>query len=383
MRNLRTSHTGFTVRRTLPLLALFACFSTAALGAQDITGSVHNRTRGQASAGDEAILLRMDQGMQEEAHTMTGPQGAFTLTLQFPDKPHVVRVMHQGVNYDQRASPGDVISIDVFDAAPKVAGITGSIEIIRPGTNGNKLHVSDLCEIRNESQPPLTQAGERTFEVYLPADAKIDSVLAAGPGKNAVMISAALVPGEPGHLVVNFPLRPGATKFAFNYDLPYDGHAAFQNKRAYPVQQLAVMIPPGMKFLSTSPAFESLATGNTDYQVHAANRLQAGQGPGFEVYGTGALPPLGDQSRSQAQSQPPAFLNPAASARGRLVLRSLAHFDSRMEQPPTTSESLVLGGLTAVLLAACAFLVWRARKTRAKYGTNAAVSRQTNHFRTP
>ena len=148
----------------------------------------------------------------------------------------------------------------------------------------------------------MTQAGERTFEVYLPANAKIDSVLAAGPGKIGVIISVVPVPGEPGHYAVSFPLRPGATKFAFNYDLPYDGHAVFQTRRAYPLQQMAVMIPLTRKFSSRSPPFEVLATGNSNYQVQAAKQLEAGEGPGFEVSGTGALPPLEDQAKSQGRS---------------------------------------------------------------------------------
>ena len=88
--------------------------------------------------------------------------------------------------------------------------------------------------------PPVTQAGERTFEVFLPANAQLDSVLAAGPEKIGSTIVANAVPGEPGHYTLNFPLRPGATKFAFNYDLPYRGRAAFQIKLAYPLQQLEV-----------------------------------------------------------------------------------------------------------------------------------------------
>jgi hypothetical protein len=146
---------------------------------------------------------------------------------------------------------------------------------------------------------------------------------------------------------------------------------------------LAVMIPPTMKFSSRSPAFEILATGNMDYQVHAANQLKAGDGPGFEVYGTGAPPPLGDQSRLQARSQHPAPRNPAASAPGSIALPSLTRFDSRLQQSQSNLQSLVLGGLTTVLLAACAFLVWRGPKTRAGYGRSAVVSRQTNHLQTP
>jgi len=351
-------------RRTLSVLALLACFSTAALGANDITGSVRNQSRGEPAAADEVFLLRPDGGMQEEARAKTDSHGAFTLNAQHPDKPYLVRVFHQGVSYDQQASAGQALSIQVFDAATHVQGITGTIEILRTGTVGNLLHVSDMVEIKNESSPPLTQVGERAFEMYLPPNAKIDSVLAAGPGKASVIISAALVPGEPGHYAVNFPLRPGATKFAFNYDLPYRGHAAFQTRHAYPLQQMAIMIPLAMKFSSRSPTFKILSIGNSRYQVQTANQLQAGEGPGFEVSGTGALPPLEDQDKTPARSQSTAVPNRVVSAPDRGALPSLANIDTRLKQTPPPSQSLVLCEVTSVLLAACVLLVWRARKAR-------------------
>jgi hypothetical protein len=122
--------------------------------------------------------------------------------------------------------------------------------VIHHGVSYEKPASRIRYEIKNESSPPLTQVGERTFEVHLQAEAKISSVLAAGPGNIGVMIFPALVPGEPGHYTVNFPLRPGETKFAFNYNLLYEGHAAFQTRHAYALQQLAVMIPTTMNFSS-------------------------------------------------------------------------------------------------------------------------------------
>src|SRR5216683_5178117 len=305
MMNLRLYSKRFCARRLLSALAVLACSSAAALGANNVTGLVRNQSRGEPAIGDEVILIRLDKGMQEEARAKTDATGAFTLNLQYPDKPYLVRVVHQGVSYEQRAFDGDALSLQVFDVEPQVPGVTGTIEIIRAGTKGNLLHVSDMVEIKNESSPPLTQAGQRTFEAYLPASAKIDSVLAAGPRKVSEIISAAPVPGEPGHYSVNFPLRPGATKFAFNYDLPYRGHAEFHTRHAYPLQQLAVMIPPTMNFSSPSSAFKLLATGNRDYQVQAATHVNAGEGPAFEISGTGTLPPIREQAKSQAPSRPP------------------------------------------------------------------------------
>lgn len=364
MMDLRLCGTGFCMRKLFSVLALLACCSPAALCANNITGSVRNQSRGEPAAGDAVILVRLDRGMQEEARAKTDAHGTFKFDVQYPEKLYLVRVVHQGVSYDQQASAGVVLSIEVFEAARRVQGVTGSIEILRAGTTGNLLHVSDMYDIRNESNPPLTLAGERTFEAYLPAKAKISSVLAAGPREISVMISAAPVPGEPGHYAVSFPLRPGATKLAFNYDLPYDGHAAFQTKHTYSLQQFAVMIPPTMKFSSRSPAFKILQIGNSRYQVLAANQLKAGEGPEFEVSGTGALPPLGEQAKSEAHSHSPAPPNPTLSAPGGAALPSLASIDLRSKPTPPPSQSLVLDGVTSVLLAACALLVWRARKAR-------------------
>jgi hypothetical protein len=364
MRNARFCPKGLCLRGLLFALALILLVSTVASGANSISGSVRNQSRGEPAAGDDVVLFRLEKPTQEEARVKTDAFGAFTFPVQHPDSAYLVRVFHQGVSYDQPASSGQTLSLDVFDAATHVPAIRGSIEILRTGTVGNLLHVSDMVEIRNESSPPLTQTGDHTFEVYLPANARMDSVLAAGPGKIAEMIFAEPVPGEAGHYVVRFPLRPGATKFAFNYDLPYTGHAAFQPKFAYPLQQLAVMIPPTMKFSSRSPAFLFLATGNTRYQVQAANHLRAGEGPGFELSGTGDLPPFGEQAHSQSFSQPPPFPNLTVSAPSPAVLPALAVLDSRSKPAQPPSQLLVLTGLTCVLLAASALLLWRARKPR-------------------
>jgi len=362
-------------------VGLFAAYCLAALAADTITGVVRNQTRAQPAAGDEVILLRLDQagldqarpnhGTQEEARTTTDSQGSFTLAMRFSARVHLLRVIHQGVNYDHQISAGDVVSIDVFDAAAKVGGIAGSIEIIRTGTNGNLLHVSDMVEIRNDSRPPLTQVGERTFEVYLPARAKIDSVLAAGPGTIGMMISAASVASEPGHFTVNFPLRPGATKFAFNYDVPYAGHAVFHPRLTYPVQQLAVMIPPTMKFTSRSTAFQLLPTGNDRYQVEAANQVGAGDGPGFEISGVGPVPALRPRAFSPPKAKVPAILTPGLSSQGSSAAQSQSSTALRAVPASGMSGSsyrlhLPIVVLVAfVLLAVCGFLFWRRQRLSA------------------
>jgi len=352
------------MRVFLAASALMACFSTLAFAASDITGTVRNETRGEPAVGDEVLLVRMDGGMPVEARAKTDAHGGFTLAVQYPAMSHVVRVLHQGVGYDVQARAGDSLHIQVFDAAPQVRGITGTVEILRAGTAGKLLHVSDMVEIQNISRPPGTQAGQRTFEVYLPANAKLDSVFAAGPAMIAGTISVTSVPGKSGHFSVNFPLRPGATKFAFNYDLAYDGRAKFYPKLAFPMQQLAIMIPTTMKFSSPTRVFAILPTGNTRYQAWAANQLKPGSGPEFEVSGSGALPPLGDPEKSQSRSLSPPGRPPGMAALARSTPPVVPLVDSSSTLAPPSSQSFVLGALTFMLLAACALLFWRGRTER-------------------
>ena len=383
--------------RALVGFALLAAFSATALADSAIHGSAQNLSRGRPAVGDEVMLIRinvhngilhdrvLDPATDEEteARTKTDAQGAFTFHTRYPDKSYLVRTIHQGVAYDQPASSGDSVSIQVFDSAPRAPAISGSIEILRVGTRaaGNEkfLHVSDMYEIRNDSNPPLTQAGAHTFDVFLPADARIDSVLAAAPsaaessgrsagqnggqgqsqGRNqeriGVIVSAAPVPGESGHYTVNFPLRPGATKFAFNYDLPYHGHAAFRSRHEYALQQMAIMFPPAMKFVSPSSAFQKLATGNNEYQVEAAVRLGPGDGPEFEISGNGPLPSLQTKAQTQPQSAVPANSNPTAPPAQAAPVNSAPKPDRGPARWPWLA-------VTSAILLSCAFLVLKVSK---------------------
>jgi hypothetical protein len=115
-------------RKIILGIGFIAGCSAAVLAADAIKGVARNQTRGRFAAGADVILFRLDQtglnqSMQEETRTKTDSQGSFTLDVRYPDRSHLVRVVHQGVNYDQRASAGDAVSIDVFDAVSKVQGI--------------------------------------------------------------------------------------------------------------------------------------------------------------------------------------------------------------------------------------------------------------------
>ncbi len=117
---------------------LFMCFSCAlsACAADAIQGTVRNQTSGKAAAGDEVILLRLQNGMEEEARTRTMPQVRLACLCPAADAPHIVRVLHQGVNYDQTLSGKGPLEIAVFDAVPRIRDLQGNLGIAQVESDG-------------------------------------------------------------------------------------------------------------------------------------------------------------------------------------------------------------------------------------------------------
>src|SRR5277367_4462942 len=134
-------------------------FSGLAL-ADTLSGTVTNRTTNKPSAGDDVVLIRLAQGMQELTRTKTDAKGNFKLEV--PDQAlHLVRVTHDKANYFRPAPAGtESVEVDVYNAADKVAGITGEADMMRIETDesGKNLRVVENFFVKNDSNPPMTQA---------------------------------------------------------------------------------------------------------------------------------------------------------------------------------------------------------------------------------
>src|ERR1700729_5638 len=227
---------------------MFAAFSSFGL-ADSITGTVVNKTTNKPAAGDDVVLIRLQQGMQEASRTKTDSKGRFTLDV--PDKGiHLVRVTHDKANYFRPAPEGtQSVEVEVFNAAAKVEGISGEADVMRIQTDesGKGLKVVENFFVKNESTPPRTQFSDRPFEFYLPEGAVVEGSAALGPG--GMPVQASPVPlGEANHYAFIFPIRPGETRFQVSYKVPYSGSMTFAPKPVMTTDTIAVMMPKSMKF---------------------------------------------------------------------------------------------------------------------------------------
>ena len=108
------------LRRSAAAAIFLAAFSSLAL-AESITGVVTNKTINKPAAGDDVVLIRLAQGMQESTRTKTDAKGRFTLEVPSGDNGmHLVRVTHDKANYFRPAPPGtQSVEVDVYNAAAK------------------------------------------------------------------------------------------------------------------------------------------------------------------------------------------------------------------------------------------------------------------------
>jgi hypothetical protein len=268
--------------------AIFLCTSLAF--AADITGTVTNKTTNKPAAGDDVILLRLAQGMDEVARTKTDAQGQFKLNVADAAAPHLVRVNHRNVNYHKAAHPGTTsVNVDVYDAAETLDKVSQSVDVMRLEADGGTMRVIEMYGINNASNPPKTLMSPKSFEMVLPEGAKITQALAAGPGGMPVT-SAPIPTNEKNHYTFLFPIRPGETRFQIAYTMPYSGTAKIEPKLLRPTENFAVSVPKSMQ-VTPAPGSKLQAKGeDAGMSVYVAQNPAAGAPVGFTVSGTGTVP---------------------------------------------------------------------------------------------
>jgi hypothetical protein len=307
---------GFSLAtKALSLAAITICL-TALAAAQTLTGTVTNSTTNKPAAGDEIVLLKLGQGMEEAGRTKTDAKGQFSFKLDDAQSPHLIRAIHQDVTYHRMAPPGTTsVELQVYDVGKKIEGIAVVADIMRVQAGQGQLEVMRAFAVQNTSTPPRTQMNERNLEFYVPDGAKIveGSAMTAG----GQPISSAPVPeGEKNRYSFVFPLRPGITQFQVVYDLPYSGSANLDPKSPYPLQHFVAILPKTMQFAAASSAagFKPMDDPNQpDSLVQVASNTKTGQNLAFKISGEGTLetrqegengPGPGSQSREGGQTAP-------------------------------------------------------------------------------
>ncbi|MGA9800796.1 MAG: carboxypeptidase regulatory-like domain-containing protein [Terriglobales bacterium] len=341
------------------VVAVFAVMLSAAAAAQTLSGTLKNGTTGKPAAGDDVILIKLGQGMEEAARTKSDASGKFSFNL--PDNgPHLIRAVHQGVTYHSMAPPGSTsVEVQVFDVAKKLSDISVTADVMRFQAQSNQLEGTRLFAVNNASTPPRTQMNDQNFEFYLPDGAQIVDSSAETAGGQPLKTDP--VPQkEKNRYAFNFPLRPGQTLFQIGFELPYNGELSLDPKSLYPAQHFVVMLPKTMQF-SASPdsGFESRANPREpSATVQVASNTKAGQALAFKISGTGTL---SEAREDNNEGGPPAGESgPAAAGRD---ARPGGGLGPPIDAPDPLEKYrwYILGGFAVILAAGAVYITNRSR----------------------
>jgi hypothetical protein len=293
---------------TRVLLSAAAILLLATLAAaQTLTGTVINSTTNKPAVGDEVVLLKLGQGMEEAGRTKTDAKGQFSFKLDDTQSPHLVRAIHQDVTYHRMVPPGATsVELQVYDVGKKIEGITVVADIMRMQAAQGQIEVIREFGVQNTSNPPRTQMNERNLEFYVPYGAQIIPDSASATTENGNPLKSAPVPeGEKNRYSFIFPLRPGLTRFEVAYQLPYTGSVNIDPKSLYPLEHFVVMIPKTMQFTApaASAGFKLINYPNEpDASVQVASNTKPGQNLAFKVSGEGTLE-TSAEANAQGQGQ--------------------------------------------------------------------------------
>ena len=341
------------------VVALVVLLLSAAAFAQTLTGTVKNGTTGKSAGGDEVVLIKLAQGMEEAARTKADASGHFS--FQLPDAgPHLIRVIHQDVTYHRMAPPGTTsVEVEIYDVSKKVDGVSVTADVMRFQAQGNELQGIRLFAVNNTSQPPRTQMNDQNFEFFLPDGAQIDQGMAMTAGGQPIN-SSPVPEKEKNRYKFVFPLRPGETQFQVGFHVPYSGELSVDPRPLYDAQHFVVMVPNTMQFTAAPGAeFKSMKDPRqSNAQVQVASNTQVGQPLVFKISGTGALGEAG----GDGQGGSAAAEGGTAAETGRDA-RPGGGLGPPIEAPDPLEKYrwYILGGFAVVLAAGAVYITNRSK----------------------
>jgi len=272
----------------LALLGALALAPLAMAQAGTIHGTVMNGTTGKAAAGIDLVLVQLQGGMQEVAHSKSGAQGEFTFDNPgLGAQPMLVRAVYHGVNFNHAVPPGtSTAQVDIYEATKdgKTINVTSHVVIFQP--NGTTMIVGEEYQIENKSQPPMAfYRTDGSFDFALPEGGQLQQVAAAGPaGMPVVQLP---IDKKKNRYAIAFAFRPGDSSVRFSYELPYTGNAAtVKIPTIYPGGRLLIAAPPSVQISG-----DGLAAGGQEQGMNIYSRQDVPAGSLVAVNISGTAPP--------------------------------------------------------------------------------------------
>jgi hypothetical protein len=231
--------------RSLTVAALFSASAFAA-----VTGTVINKTTGQPQAGATVALNKLGQdGIELIDQAKSDAQGKFTINQEVSGPPHLIRTAYDGVTYNHMMPPGSPTSgltIEVYNASktPGSAKVSKHMVLFEP--SGGQMEINETYLYNNAGQTAWNDPGNGTLHFFLPgaAGGKVKAEVTA-PGGMPIGAPVATT-AKPDVYEVDYPVKPGETRFDLTYTVPYAEGQPYDGKVVTKDDNTYLIVPNGV-----------------------------------------------------------------------------------------------------------------------------------------
>jgi hypothetical protein len=214
-----------------------------------VDGAVINRTTGKPQANVVVTLVQPTQtGMDNLGKVKTDAAGKFHFDKDAAGGPQLLQAEFSGVTYTKMIPPGTApasVEVDVFDASTDAKIATSAEDFVLFQPHDQQMTVAEVILIDNSSTTTYSDAKKGAVSFYLPPEAQGKvTVNATGPGGMPVTRPAEKT-AEAGIYRVNYPIRPGKTRFDVSYSVPVTAPMVMSGK-ILNTGATGLVVPPGI-----------------------------------------------------------------------------------------------------------------------------------------
>jgi hypothetical protein len=266
-----------------------------------VDGVVINSTTGKPQPNAVITLVQPSQaGMQALGSTKTDTEGKFRFDKELQG-PTLLQAMYAGVLYNKMIVPGTPTSglqVQVFDSTNKpVAKVSQHFIVLQPGAT--EMAVSEGILYQGDANLTYNDATNGSLRFYLPPEAKGQvSVTINAPGGMPIQRPAEKTK-EANVYKVDYPIKPGETRFDLNYVVPLANPLMFSGRILHSEGSSDLVAPNGvtLKGDNIELAGQEPKTQASIYQIKGASYT-------VEVEGTGSLQQPGAASSDEDNGMP-------------------------------------------------------------------------------
>ena len=282
--------------------------SSAALMFGAVDGVVINGTTGKPAPSVIVSLVQPGaSGMQTVASVKSDAEGKFRIDKEYPPGPALLQGLLGGASYPLMITPGSPttgLKLVVFDPTtkPEAAKVAQHMILIEPSASALQISETFICQ--NETRTTFVDTEKGSLQFYL-ADSSAASarVTVSAPGGMPIQ-RAPEKAGKPGLYKINYPIKPGETRFDLTYSEP--ASTTFSGKSADPSTPTRLVTPASVTL--TGDNLDSLGQ-EPQTQAHIYSATAAAYKVTIE--GTGSLRGPEANAPEEDTGEPPVEVKPS------------------------------------------------------------------------